>query len=374
MSKLIPQTITCRAAVVFNSGEAPSVEEIQVEPPKTSEVRVKMLYASFCHTDILFCQGFPVPLFPRIPGHEGVGVIESVGENVTNFKEGDMVMPLYIGECNECPNCMSGRSNLCHKYSYSLTGFLPDGTSRMSINGQPIYHLLTCSTWSEYTVLDVNFVVKADSRLPLSDASALCCGFTTGFGAALKEANIEKGSTVAVLGLGTVGLGAMEGARINGASKIIGVDINEKRYALGKTFGLTDFINPKSSEKSVSQLIKDITGGLGVDYVFECTGVPALQNEAMEASKVGLGTVVMLGLGTHEKIEISVVSLISGRKIIGSSYGGIRPSDLPSLIDKCINKEIDLDGLLTHELLLSEANKAFEYSKNPDCVKLFMKF
>ncbi|KAL0312111.1 UNVERIFIED_CONTAM: 8-hydroxygeraniol oxidoreductase [Sesamum radiatum] len=318
-----PAVITCKAAVIRKAWEALQVEEIQVDPPKSSEVRIKMLCASMCHTDMTCCNsGFPVPFFPRIPGHEGVGVVESVGEQVTNLKVGDLVMTLYLGECGECLNCSSGRTNLCHKYPLGFNGLMPDGTSRLSVGGERIYHLVSCSTWSEYAVIDANYTVKVDPRLSPSHASFLCCGFTTGFGSSWREVNIGKGSTVAVIGLGAVGLGAVKGAQMQGASKIIGIDINELKQEKAKVFGITDFINPKHSDKSVSELIKEATGGLGVDYCFECSGVPALVNEAIEGTKI----------------------------------------------------EIDLDQLITHEISLAEINKGLEYMKLPDCVKVVIKF
>ncbi|KAL2544850.1 Alcohol dehydrogenase-like 3 [Forsythia ovata] len=235
-------------------------------------------------------------------------MIESAGEGVTNLKEGDIVMPLYLGECGECLNCKSGKTNLCHKYPINFTGLMPDGTSRMHIGHQKIYHHFSCGTWSEYVVIDAGFAFKVDPRVSLPHASFLCCGFTRGYGSAWREITTEKGSTVAVIGVGAVGLGVIEAARMQGASKIIGIDINDLKRKKGEAFGMTEFINPKESDKPVSELIKDVTGGLGVDYYYECTGVPALLNEAIEGSKV----------------------------------------------------EIQLDELLTHEVSLDEINKAWE--------------
>ncbi|CAK9140387.1 unnamed protein product [Ilex paraguariensis] len=375
MTKNSPEVITCKAAVIYKSGEALKLEKIEVDPPKSSEVRIKMLCASICHTDILCCNGLPLPLFPRIPGHEGVGMVESVGENVRGLKEGDTVMPLYLGECGECLNCKSGKTNLCHVHPLGFSGLLGDGTSRMSVGGQKIYHHFSCSTWSEYIVIDANYAVKVDPGLALPHASFLCCGFTTGFGAAWKEANVQKGSTVAVLGLGAVGLGVVEGARMQGAAKIIGVDINDRKREKGEAFGMTDFIYAKGSDKSISDLINEATGGLGVDYCFECTGVPSLLDEAIASTKVGLGTVVFIGAGLHTSGEIKFIPLLCGRTVKGSIYGGVRTqSDLPTIIDKCINKEIQLDELLTHEVSLAEINKAFELLKQPDCVKVLIRF
>uniref|UniRef100_M1B714 Alcohol dehydrogenase n=1 Tax=Solanum tuberosum TaxID=4113 RepID=M1B714_SOLTU len=315
-----PKVITCKAAVVWKEGEMIKIEEIQVDPPKSNEVRIKMLFASLCHTDILASNGYPYPLFPRVLGHEGVG---------------------------------------------------------MSIHGgQVLYQIFTCATLSEYTVVNANYVIKVDpQKIPLQHASLLCCGFTTGYGATFREVHVEKGSTVAVLGLGAVGLGAIEGARSQGASKIIGVDINELKQGKGKVFGMTDFINPKESRTSVSEMIKDVTEGIGVDYVFECTGIPSMLNEAIEASKLGIGTIVVIGAGHGLTREFNLVSLLCGRTLKGSVYGGIRlHSDLPALLHRCANKEIQLDELITHQVSLTEINQSFELLKDPHCVKIIIKF
>ncbi|CAL5405603.1 unnamed protein product [Camellia sinensis] len=419
--------ITCKGAVVWGKGEGVKVEEIQVDPPKSSEVRVKMLFASLCHTDLLCCDGHPLPLFPRIPGHEGVGIVESVGEGVREVKEGDTVMPTYIGECGECANCSSSvtNSNLCLTHPLPFDGLMPDGTSRLSkaatttttaaaaaaAAGDPdqkqmtrIYHHFTCSTWCEYIVIDVHYVVKLDPRIPLPHASFLSCGYSTGFGATFKQVVICKGSTVAVLGLGAVGLGVVEGARMQGAGRIIGVDINERKREKGLVFGITDFINPSttttdsdSSESksepddhgkhnsnnnnnnhnkaSISEMVKELTGGMGVDYCFECTGVPSLVNQALLSTKLGIGTAVAIGSGNEKSGEIDLVPLLCGRTLKGSIFGGIKvKSDLPFILHKCINKELKLDELLTHQISLDEINKAFHLMKQPDCVKVLIKF
>ncbi|XP_055828047.1 8-hydroxygeraniol oxidoreductase-like isoform X1 [Solanum dulcamara] len=371
------KVITCKAAVVWKAGERLTIEDIQVDLPKSNEVRIKMLFASLCHSDILGLNGNPIPIFPRVLGHEGVGMIESVGESVKNLKKGDIVMPLYLGECKECPNCKSGRSNLCHKYPMTLSGLMLDGTSRMSIQGgQVLYHSFSCSTWSEYTVINANYVIKVDpQKISLPHASLLCCGFTTGYGATWREVHIEKGSTVAVLGLGAVGFGVVEGARSQGASKIIGVDINELKRGKGEAFGMTDFINPKDNGTSISEMIKGVTGGLGVDYVFECTGIPSMLNEAIDASKLGIGTIVLIGAGNGLTREFNLVPLLCGRTLKGSIYGGIRlHSDLPSLLHRCAKKEIQLDELITHEISLTEINQSIELLKNPHCVKIIINF
>ncbi|KAL3629100.1 hypothetical protein CASFOL_026322 [Castilleja foliolosa] len=372
-------TITCRAAVIWSANEHPKVEEIQVEAPKSGEVRLKIIFASICHTDVLGCSGFPTPVFPRVLGHEGVSIVESIGEGVNQLKAGDVVIPTYLGECGDCENCVSGKTNLCQTYPLqAFTGLMPrDATSRMSVKGQLLYHFLSCSTWSQYTVVDANYCIKIDPTMPLPYASFLSCGFTTGFGAVWKEAQVHKGSTVAVLGLGAVGLGVIEGARLHGASRIIGIDINESKREIGEAFGMTDFINPNNNNNdnnSVSELVKQLTGGTGVDYSFECTGVPQLVNEALEATKVGIGKMMMLGAATQKSVEIDFVTLLSCRAFKYAVFGGVKvQSDLPIVIQKCINKEIqNLDKLLTHQLSLEDINKGFELLKEPQCVKVLI--
>ncbi|PWA47314.1 alcohol dehydrogenase superfamily, zinc-type [Artemisia annua] len=367
------------AAVVRESGGAITVEEVKVDPPKASEVRIKMLCASICHTDILCCNGYPLPLFPRIPGHEGVGMVESVGKDVSpQVKPGDLVIPLLVGECGQCSNCKSGRTNFCNVYPMGLNGLMFDGTSRMSIagTGEIIYHHFTCSTWSEYMVINVNYVLKVDPKLPYPHASFLSCGFSTGLGAPWKEAPVANGSSVAVFGLGAVGLGVINGAQMQGAAKIIGVDVNQKKAAKGKAFGMTDFINPQNHpNKRVSDLIKDMTDGQGVDYSFECTGVAPLLNEALEASKIGLGTTILIGVALETSRTLSDPAIMCGRTLKGSLFGGIKTrSDLPVILQKCINKEIEMDELLTHEIRLENIHEAFKIMKKPDCVKILINF
>ncbi|GMJ12220.1 hypothetical protein like AT1G22430 [Hibiscus trionum] len=373
MTKSSSQVITCKAIVCWEKGEAMKVEEIQVDPPKSHEIRLKMLCSSVCHTDILSTHGFPTPVFPRVMGHEGVGVVEDIGEEVHGLKQGDIVMPTYVAECQTCENCTSGQTNLCLKYPLLLESQQLDGNSRMSINGQSLYHAFASATWSEYTVINVNYVVKVDPCTPLSHASFLSCGYSTGFGAAWKAAKVKEGSSVAVFGLGTVGLAAVEGARIQGASKIIGIDKNPRRKETGQVFGMTDFINPYDSDKSISELVRELTDGKGVDYSFECTGVVPLLNEAIESTKLGKGTTILIGVGNNSSLQINLLPLLCGRNIEGCVFGGLKTSDLPVLFEKCRNKEIHLDELLTHEVKLEDINKAFELLKEPDCVKVLVK-
>ncbi|XP_065853926.1 8-hydroxygeraniol oxidoreductase-like [Euphorbia lathyris] len=366
------QVITCKGAVVWGIGEALKIEEIQVDPPKSGEVRVKMLYASICHTDITRVNGFPFPIFPRVMGHEGVGLVESIGEKVKGVKEGDIVIPTFIAECEECENCLSSETNLCLNHPINRNGLMPDGTSRMSIKGQKLYHLFTCSTWCEYMVIHSNYVVKVDPSIPLPHASFISCGFTTGFGAAWKEAKVKQGSTVAVFGLGAVGLGVIEGARMQGAAKIIGVDINGSKEEKGAIFGMNNFVNPNEFDKPISEVVKDLTNGIGVDYSFECCGAAHLLNQALQATKLGTGKVIAIGSGRERVIE--TFHLLAGRSLKGSIFGGLKiKSDLPIILEKCKNKELHLDDLLTHEVAFQDMDKAFELLKQPDCVKVLIK-
>ncbi|KAG2398154.1 Alcohol dehydrogenase-like 5 [Vigna angularis] len=368
------QVVTCKAAICWGLGQPVTVEEIQVDPPKATEVRVKMICSSLCHTDITSIQGFPHMKFPRALGHEGVGVVESVGDQVTTLKEGDVVIPTYIGECETCENCVSGQTNLCLTHPVSLTGLLPDDTSRMSIRGQRLYHVLSCATWSEYMVSDVNYVLKVDPTIDPTHASFISCGFSTGFGAAWKEAKVESGSSVAVLGLGAVGLGAISGAKFMGAAKIIGIDKNEKKREKGEAFGMTHFINPTDSAKSVSELVKEATGGMGVDYSIECTGIPPLLTESLEATKVGTGKTVVVGIPAEPTVPLGIITILLGRTLKGSVFGGLKVrSDLSIIADKCQKKEFPLEELLSHEVPLEDVKKAFEILKEPNCLKIVIK-
>ncbi|KAK6936507.1 Alcohol dehydrogenase, N-terminal [Dillenia turbinata] len=401
-----PQVITCKAAVCWGAGEPAEVEEIEVDPPKAGEVRVKLLCASLCRSDIICRYGYQMtPNEFRYDAIHFCREIESIGEGVTDLNVGDVVIPAYLGECKLCENCLSGKTNLCFKYPIPMNGLMPDGTSRMRAKGQTLYQFLGCSTWAEYGVINTNYVVKIDPKLPLAHASFISCGFSTGFGATWKEAKVEKGSSVAVFGLGTVGLGAVEGARVSGATKIIGIDKNGMKKEKGEAFGMTDFINPEEYDKPTSEVIKDLTGGLGVDYAFECTGFTPLVNEVLESTKVGKGAAFVIGTGNSKTVELNFVTLLTGRSLKGSIFGGIKPkTDLGFVIDKCMNKvnpldnyqfavvtylalqsnahlsllpisieqEINLDELLTHEVSLEEVNKSFELLKQPDCVKVLI--
>ncbi|ONK55805.1 uncharacterized protein A4U43_C10F1160 [Asparagus officinalis] len=372
MASKVPQTIRCKAAICWGPEEPLTVEEIEVEPPRSSEVRIRILCASLCHTDQSCWKGYLGPLYPRVLGHEGVGVIESVGEGVDGLDEGDLVMPSFVGECGDCRNCSSNKTNLCFRYPVALDGLMPDATARMSVEGKKLYHLFSCSTFAEYTVVNVNYVVRVDPRLEPSHISLLSCGFTTGFGAAWKEAGVDRGSSVAVFGLGGVGIGAVAAAKLLGASKIIGVDLNDKRKEKAEFYGMTDFINPKKNDgKTTVEIIREMTEGVGVDYSIECTGAAAVTSEAFESTVMGRGVTVLLGVTPEQHASVDRTALLYGRTVKGALYGGVKlRSDLLSIIGKCISKEIKLDELITHRVGLDDINRAFELMKDADCLKV----
>ncbi|CAM8979700.1 unnamed protein product [Rhodiola kirilowii] len=359
-------TIKCKAAVCRRAGEPLLIEEIQVAPPRAWEVRIKILCTSLCHTDVTFWKlDFPpFAAFPRIFGHEGVGVVESVGENVEEVKPGDMVVPSFLAECGECRDCKSLKSNMCSKFKAPNPNGVPrDGSSRFKdSNGETLNHFLWVSSFSEYTVLDVTHVVKIGDGIPPEKACLLSCGVSTGIGAAWKVADIEEGSTVAIFGLGAVGLAVAEGARIRKASKIIGVDLNPSKHELGKKYGVTDFINPITlGDKPLSQVIQEMTDG-GVDYSFECVGSRAVFAEAFKSSRPGGSKTVMIGVATDGlPTSFEPHELYRGRSVSGTYLGGVKPkTDIPLFVQKHLDQELNLEGFISHQIEFKDINKAFE--------------
>ncbi|KAL4604196.1 hypothetical protein ACB092_10G175400 [Castanea dentata] len=340
------KVLRCKAAICRNPGEPLVIEDIEVDPPKAWEIRIKIICTTLCHTDITYWKmktGL-VAAFPRIFGHEAVGVVESVGEHVEEFIVGDTVLPVFLPNCNECRDCKSQKSNLCTKFQNNYPPNMPrDGTSRFrDMNGEILHHFLWVSSFTEYTVVDVTHAVKITPEIPADKACLLGCGVSTGIGAAWKVAEVEEGSTVAIFGLGPVGLAVAEGARQRGALKIIAVDLNPGKFDIGKKFGVTDFINPKTcGEKSVSEVIKELTDG-GADYCFECIGLASLMQEAFLSSRKGWGKTVILGVEMHgSQLSLNPYEFLRGRSVIGTLFGGIKPkSDIPLLakkyLDNCI--------------------------------------
>eukprot|EP00250_Pteridium_aquilinum_P013545 c21409_g1_i3 orf=113-1210(-) len=341
MAPTAGQTITCKAAVCWSAKEPLVLENVQVEPPQKGEVRIKILFTAVCHSDVTFWLDMPkLGLFPRIFGHEASGVIESVGEGVTDFQEGDHVLPVFTGECRECRHCKSTKSNLCAKYRVDVQRgvMLSDNKSRFSVNGKAINYFLG-STFSEYTVLEQEFVAKVNRAAPLEKICILSCGVTTGFGSSWKHAKVAKGSSVAIFGLGTVGLGVAEGARLSGASRIIGVDVNPSKFEKARVLGVTEFINPSDHDKSVHEVINDMTDG-GVDYSFECVGSAKLVETALLSCHDGWGLTVVCGVeGSNSTVSAHPSLFLYGRTLTGAFFGGIKPkSELPDVVEMYMNK------------------------------------
>ncbi|KAM7525950.1 hypothetical protein LguiA_015852 [Lonicera macranthoides] len=362
----ITQNHQANAAVVWGPGEPLVMEEIRVDPPQKMEVRIKILFTSICHTDLTVWRGENEAqrIYPRILGHEASGVIESVGEGVEDMKAGDHVVPIFNGECGDCVYCKSKKSNLCKKYRVNplKSVMLSDGKCRFSTKeGKPIFHFLNTSTFSEYTVVDSACVVKIDPKASLKKMTLLSCGVSTGLGAVWNTANVQAGSSVAVFGMGAVGLAVVEGARARGATKIIGVDINTDKIIKGQAIGITDFINPKEIQKPVHEEIREMTEG-GVDYSFECSGNLDVLRSAFLSTHDGWGLTVVLGIHPSPRmLPLHPMELFDGRRIVGSVFGDFKgKTQLPQFVHECMRGVVKLDEFITHELPFSKINEAFQ--------------
>ncbi|CAN6475783.1 unnamed protein product [Victoria cruziana] len=369
--------IRCLAAVGWEAGKPLSIEEVEVHPPQAMEVRIKIHFTALCHTDVFFWEAKgQTPVFPRIFGHEAGGVVESVGEGVRDLRPGDHVLPIFTGECGECRHCKSEESNMCEllRINTDRGVMIADGKSRFSIKGKPIYHFLGTSTFSEYTVVHAGCVAKINPRAPLDKVCILSCGISTGFGATVNVAKPPRGSTVAVFGLGAVGLAAAEGARVSGASRIIGIDINPNRFEPARKFGVTEFINPKDSKKPVQEVLAEMTGG-GVDRSIECTGNIQAMISAFECVHDGWGVAVLVGVPSKEALfQTNPMNLLNERTLKGTFYGNYKPrSDIPSVVEKYMNKELELEKFITHEVPFSEINKAFEYMEKGESLRCIIR-
>ncbi|CAN1801802.1 Alcohol dehydrogenase [Linum perenne] len=345
MSNTAGQVIRCKAAIAWEAGKPLVIQEVDVAPPQANEVRLKILFTSLCHTDVYFWEAKgQTPMFPRIYGHEAGGIVESVGPGVTDLAPGDKVLPVFTGECKECRHCKSEESNMCDllRINTDRGVMLTDGKSRFSVDGNPIYHFLGTSTFSEYTVCHVGSVAKINPDAPLDKVCVLSCGISTGLGATLNVAKPKKGQSVAVFGLGAVGLAAAEGARMCGASKIIGVDLNPSRFEEAKKFGCTDFVNPKDHKKPVQEVIADMTDG-GVDRSVECTGSVQAMISAFECVHDGWGVAVLVGVpNKDDAFKSHPVNFLNERTLKGTFFGNYKPrSDLPSVVEKYMSKVID---------------------------------
>ncbi|KAJ8741437.1 S-(hydroxymethyl)glutathione dehydrogenase/class III alcohol dehydrogenase [Aeromonas veronii] len=357
------QSIKCKAAIAWGPGQPLSIEEIEVMPPQTGEVRVRIVATGVCHTDAFTLSGEdPEGVFPCILGHEGGGIVESVGEGVTSVKVGDHVIPLYTPECGECKFCKSGKTNLCQKIRATQgKGLMPDGTTRFSKDGQPIYHYMGTSTFSEYTVLPEISIAKVDPAAPLEEVCLLGCGVTTGIGAVMNTAKVKEGESVAIFGLGGIGLSAVIGARLAKAGRIIAIDINESKFELARKLGATDCINPNDYDKPIQEVIVELTDG-GVDFSFECIGNVKVMRAALECCHKGWGESVIIGVaGAGQEISTRPFQLVTGRVWRGSAFGGVRGrSELPSYVQRYMQGEFRLDDFITHTMPLEQINEAFE--------------
>ena len=355
--------IKSKAAVAWGPGEPLKMEEVDVELPKKGEVLVRIVATGVCHTDAFTLSGDdPEGVFPSILGHEGGGIVEMVGEGVTSVEVGDHVIPLYTAECGECKFCKSGKTNLCQAVRETQgKGLMPDGTSRFSKDGEPIYHYMGCSTFSEYTVLPEISLAKVNKNAPLDEVCLLGCGVTTGMGAVLKTAKVQEGDTVAIFGLGGIGLSAIIGARMAGAGRIIGIDINESKFDLAKQLGATDVVNPQNFDKPIQEVIVEMTDG-GVDYSFECIGNVNVMRSALECCHKGWGESVIIGVaGAGQEISTRPFQLVTGRVWRGSAFGGVKGrSELPGIVEQYLNGDFGLQEFITHTMGLDEINEAFD--------------
>ncbi|PZW67666.1 S-(hydroxymethyl)glutathione dehydrogenase/alcohol dehydrogenase [Pseudomonas sp. URMO17WK12:I1] len=355
--------IKSRAAVAFAPNEPLKIVEVDVEPPKAGEVLVRIVATGVCHTDAYTLSGADSEgVFPSILGHEGGGIVEAVGEGVTSVAVGDHVIPLYTAECRKCKFCLSGKTNLCSSVRATQgKGLMPDGTTRFSYNGQPIYHYMGCSTFSEYTVLPEVSLAVIPKEAPLEKVCLLGCGVTTGIGAVLNTAKVEEGATVAIFGLGGIGLAAIIGAKMAKASRIIAIDINPAKFDVARELGATDFVNPKDHDKPIQDVIVEMTDG-GVDYSFECVGNVQLMRAALECAHKGWGESVIIGVaGAGQEISTRPFQLVTGRVWRGSAFGGVKGrTELPSYVEKSQKGEIPLDTFITHTMGLDKINDAFD--------------
>lgn len=352
-----------RAAVAWEAGKPLTIEEVDLQGPKAGEVMVKLAATGVCHTDAFTLSGAdPEGVFPCIMGHEGAGVVVEVGAGVTSVAVGDHVIPLYTPECGKCKFCLSGKTNLCQAIRATQgKGLMPDGTSRFSQNGKTIFHYMGTSTFSEYTVLPEIAVAKISKQAPLDKVCLLGCGISTGIGAVLNTAKVQPGSTVAVFGLGGVGLSVIQGAVMAKAARILAVDINEDKFEMARMLGATDFVNPKKYDRPIQEVIVELTDG-GVDYSFECIGNVNVMRSALECCHKGWGESVIVGVaGAGQEISTRPFQLVTGRVWRGSAFGGVKGrSQLPGYVDQYMKGEIKIDEFITYTMPLDRINEAFD--------------
>ena len=370
-------SLKSRAAVAFAAGEPLQIVEIDVAPPRAGEVRIRITHTGVCHTDAFTLSGEdPEGLFPVVLGHEGAGVVVDVGEGVTSVAPGDHVIPLYTAECRECLFCKSGKTNLCVAVRATQgQGVMPDGTSRFSYQGQPLFHYMGCSTFSEYTVVAEVSVAKIDPHADPEQVCLLGCGVTTGLGAVHNTAKVQPGDSVAVFGLGGIGLAVIQGAKQAQAGRIIAIDTNPEKFAMAREMGATDFVNPKDHDQPIQQVIVEMTGW-GVDHSFECIGNVEVMRAALECAHRGWGQSVIIGVaGAGQEIRTRPFQLVTGRKWLGTAFGGVKGrTQLPAMVQQAMRGEIQLAPFVTHTMPLDEINRAFDLMHAGESIRSVVHF
>jgi len=366
-----------KAAVAFGAGEPLRLETVQLAPPQAGEVLVEIKATGVCHTDAFTLSGAdPEGLFPAILGHEGAGVVVEVGAGVKSLKAGDHVIPLYTPECRNCEYCLSGKTNLCQAIRVTQgRGVMPDGTSRFSFEGQPLYHYMGTSTFANYTVLPEIALAKIREDAPFDKVCYIGCGVTTGIGAVINTAKVEPGAKVVVFGLGGIGLNVIQGARMVGAGMIVGVDINPDRKALAEKLGMTHFVNPKEIEGDLVAHLVELTKG-GADYSFECIGNVKVMRQALECCHKGWGTSVIVGVaGAGQEISTRPFQLVTGRVWKGTAFGGARGrTDVPKIVDWYMEGRINIDALITKVMPIAQINEAFDLLHKGEVIRTVLTF
>jgi S-(hydroxymethyl)glutathione dehydrogenase / alcohol dehydrogenase len=367
--------VKIRAAVLERFGEPLEVQELDLVEPKAGEVLVRLVACGVCHTDLYTASGAdPSGYSPAVLGHEGAGVVEKVGNGVASVAEGDHVVTLFSPQCRECEHCRDARTNLCLAIREQQgLGFLPDGTTRLSRDGEPIRHFMGCSTFAEYTIMPEIALANVNKDAPLDRACLFACGLSTGLGAAINTAKVEAGSTCVVFGAGMVGLGAVAGCRLQGAERIVCVDLSEERLELARGQGATDAL--VGGPDTVQQIL-DMTRGFGADYTFEATGSVAVMRQAVESARMGWGLATIAGVaGKGETVDIVPRFLITGRRVAGSSFGGVKGRDqVPQFVDRWLAGEIDVEPFVSHKLTLDEVNRGFELMEAQDGIRSVIDF
>jgi S-(hydroxymethyl)glutathione dehydrogenase / alcohol dehydrogenase len=367
--------VKIRAAVLERFGEPLEVQELELAEPRAGEVLVRLVACGVCHTDLYTASGAdPSGYAPTVLGHEGAGVVERVGEGVTSLEPGDHVVTLFSPQCRECEHCRDPRTNLCLAIREQQgQGFLPDGSTRLSREGEPIRHFMGTSTFAEATVMPEIALAKVSAEAPLDRACLFACGLSTGLGAALNTAKVAPGSTCAVFGAGMVGLGAVAGCRLQGAERIVCVDLSDERLSLARGQGATDTL--VAGPDTVAEVV-ELTGGLGADYTFEATGSVDVMRQAVESARMGWGLATVCGVaGKGETLDVVPRLLITGRRVAGSSFGGVKGRDqVPQFVERWLAGEIDVEPFISHTLSLDEVNRGFELMEAQDGIRSVIRF